>query len=251
MEDNLQTNPAIQPEVGQTNPEIQPSQTQEAHSEHKPTPQESFQELRMRLEQTERERNEAVGFVRQLEQYAMQQQQQQAYQQPQQPEPAATSYDDDDIIEGRHLKAEFTTLKRELQEQKRHAEEARRIAEMNMIESKLRNKYSDFDSVMTYDNVNKLRELKPEIAASLHQTQDLYNKAAATYTILKEMGIARSSAPYQQDQQRAQHNLEKPKPASSLAATSTLTHASAFSDRLTEERKQQIWQQMQENARRR
>lgn len=184
---------------------------------------------------------------------AYQQQQAQQYQQqPVEPEPTPVSYDDDDIIEGRHLKAEFNSLKRELQEYKKNTEESRRIAESNAIENKLRSKYNDFDNVVTYENIQKLRELKPEIAASLHQTQDLYSKAAATYTILKDLGIARSSAPYQQDQQRAQTNLNKPKPAESLNAASPLSHASDFAGgNLTEERKRQIYEQMVANARRR
>lgn len=252
MEDNLHVNPEIQPEVGQTYPEIQPSSGQNLHQEtqndHKPTPQESFQELRMRAEQAERERNEALGFIRQIEQLALQQQQQQATPQT---EPQI-SYDDDDIIEGRHLKAEFSNLKKELQEQRRQMEESRRYAEVNSIENKLRTKYNDFDSVVTHENIQRLRELKPEVAASLHQTQDLFSKAAATYTILKDLGIARTTTVPHEELQKAQNNLNKPKTASSLAATSPLSHASAFgSGDLTEDRKRQIWDQMQQNARRR
>jgi hypothetical protein len=257
MEENLNTNLEVQPRTEQVNSEIQPSDDQnlqkETQIEHKPTPQESFQELRQRVEQAEKERNEAVGFIRQLEQIAYQQQQ---AQQPQyiQPEPevVSPSYDDDDIIEGRHLKAEFSSLKKELQEYKKQTEESRRIAESNAIENRLRTKYNDFDSVVTYENIQKLRELKPEIAASLHQTQDLYSKAAATYTILKDLGIARSPVAYQADHQRAQENLNKPKAVSSIGTTSALSHASDFaSGPLTEDRKRQIYEQMLANSRRR
>lgn len=259
MEDTLHTNPAEQPQVVENTPALQPQvenpntnvQQDVEKPDHRPTPQESFSELRQRAEQAERERNEAIGILRQLEQMAYQQQNQQQYQQPE-PEPAQVSYDDDDIIEGRHLKAEFSSIKKELQEYKRNNEEFRRLAESNAIENKLRTKYNDFDSVVTYENIQKLRELKPEIAASLHQTQDLYNKAAATYTILKDMGIGRSTTNYQQDQQKAQANLNKPKPAESLNATSPLSHASDFAGgNLTEERKRQIYEQMVANARRR
>ncbi len=254
MEDNLQYIPEIQPNTGQIDSENQPNVGQNLHqetqSEHKPTPQESFQELRQRAEQAERERNEAIGFIRQLEQMAYQQQQSQqtTMNDRQQEQPA--SYSDDDIIEGRHLKAEFSSLKRELEEQRRYVDEARKVAEVNSVENKLRTKYNDFDSVVTYENIQKLRELKPEIAASLHQTQDLFNKAAATYTILKDLGIARANA-ISDEQIRAQHNLNKPKPTSAIASTSSLTHASAFSENLTEDRKRQIYDQMLQNARRR
>ncbi|CAB4127811.1 hypothetical protein UFOVP97_47 [uncultured Caudovirales phage] len=246
MEENTlqQVNPEIQPEVTQINPENQP---QEVARENSPTPQESFQELRKRAEQAERERNEAVGFIRQLEQYAIQQQQ------PQQPakEDYNPSYADDDLIEGKHLKAEFSALRKELEAQRKQAEESRRMAETNMVESKLRSKFNDFDSIVTHENIQRLRELKPEIAASLHQTQDLYSKAAATYTILKDLGIARAHV-NDVDKNRAQQNLNKPHAATSIASQSPLSHATAFSSgELTDDRKRQIWQQMQDNARRR
>jgi len=256
MEDNLQHISEIQPNTGQIDPENQPSLGQNLHQEtqdvHKPTPQESFQELRQRAEQAERERNEAIGFIRQLEQMAYQQQAQQSSNahDRQQIQEQPSAYSDDDIIEGRHLKAEFSSLKRELEEQRRYVDEARKVAEVNSVENRLRTKYNDFDSVVTYENIQKLRELKPEIAASLHQTQDLFNKAAATYTILKDLGIARSSM-VSDEQIKAQHNLNKPKPTSAIASTSSLTHASAFSENLTEDRKRQIYEQMLQNARRR
>jgi len=255
MEDILQNTPDIQPQTGHDTLDAQPSESQseqnlhqETQREHSPTPQESFQELRKRAEQAERERNEALGFIRQLEQYAIQQQQNQ--QAPVQQEPAySPSYGDDDLIEGKHLKAEFSALKREIQEQKRQAEEARRMAETNSIETRLRSKFNDFDSIVTYENIQKLRELKPEIAASLHQTQDLYNKAAATYTILKDLGIARTRN-YEVDHQRAQQNLNKPKAVNSIAPQTSLSHATEFSGSLTEDRKRQIYEQMLSNARR-
>jgi len=255
MEDQI-INTEIQPHVEQNIPEKQSSeqnlQQETQVDNHKPTPQESFQELRQRAEQAEKERNEAIGFIRQLEQLAYQQQQAQHTNKQPEVEQPPVSYDDDEIIEGRHLKAEFSSLKKELQEYKKHVEESRRITESNAIENRLRAKYNDFDSVVTYENIQKLRELKPEVAASLHQTQDLYSKAAATYTILKDLGISRSSAPYQQDQQRAQANLNKPRSADSLNVASPLSHASDFAGgNLTEDRKRQIYEQMVANARRR
>lgn len=258
MEDNIQSTPEFQPQPDHTNPEIQPSENQNLQQDtqvehHKPTPQESFQELRLRAEQAQRERDEAVGFIRQLEQYAIQQQQQQ--QRQPEPEPARVSYDDDDIIEGRHIKPELTAIKKELQQYRQQVEESRRLSEINALENRLRTQYNDFDTVVTKENILRLRELKPEIAESLHQTQDPYYKAAATYTLLKDLGIARAQPAYTDDHQKAQNNLNKPKNVAAIASQSSntpLSHASAFSSGdLTEDRKRQIWNQMQENARRR
>jgi hypothetical protein len=256
MEENLNTNPAIQPQDGQNNSEKQPSEQnlqQGTQVEHKTTPQESFQELRHRAEQAERERNEAIGFIQRLEHHALQQQQLQ--QQKPEPEPEPISYDDDDIIEGRHIKPELAAIRKELQEHRRYAEEARRIAQTNSMENAIRSKYNDFDSVVTRENVEKLRALKPELAESLHRTPDDYNKAVAVYTILKDLGIARSNVSYNEDHIKAQNNLSKPRTSATLASqtgTTSLSHASAFTDgKLTAERKDQIYKTMLANAKQR
>ena len=206
----------------------------------KPTPQESFQEIRSRADKLQRERDEALLTLQRIEQYALQQQQQ--AKQPE-PEPAPAEYDDDDYIEGKQFKNEINYLKRELNQFKQQAQST-------SVEQQLRNKYNDFDKVMTYENIAKLRELRPEIASSLHQSSDLYNKAAATYTILKELGIHQENT-YHPERERAELNTSKPQASSSLKKTeSALSHASEFSgSRLDESRKKEIWQQMQKNLR--
>lgn len=247
MEDTLNTTLENQPQVEQSTVENQPQ-------EHKPTPQESFQELRQRAEQAERERNEAVGFIKRLEHHAMLQQQQLQQQKPE-PVPEPIPYDDDDIIEGRHIKHEFAAIKKELQEQRRYAEEARRRDDENRMANAIRAKYNDFDSVVTKENVEKLVAIKPELAESLHQTPDGYNKAVAVYTILKDLGIARSNVNYNEDHIKAQNNINKPRASSTLASqnsTSSLSNVSAFNNgALTKERKDQIYQTMLKNAKQR
>jgi hypothetical protein len=205
----------------------------------KPTPQESFSEMRAKADKLQRERDEALLTLRRIEEYALQQQQQ-----AKQPEPTPEpEYEDDDYIEGKQFKSEINYLKRELNQFKQQQQST-------SIEQQLRSKYSDFDKVMTYENISKLRELRPEIASSLHQSADLYNKAAATYTILKEMGIHQENT-YDPEKERVANNFNKPQMASSLKKTeSALTHASEFSgSRLNEDRKKEIWAQMQRNLR--
>lgn len=212
----------------------------ESGSVAKPTPQESFQEIRSKAEKLQRERDEAVATLRRIEEYALQQQQQVKQPEPE-PEP---EYDDDDYIEGKQFKNEINYLKRELNQFKQQAQSS-------SIEQQLRSKYNDFDKVMTYENIAKLRELKPEIAQALHQSPDLYNKAASTYTILKEMGIHQENT-YEPERERAQQNFSKPQTAAALKKTeSALSHASEFAgSRLDEKRKKEIWTQMQSNLRR-
>ena len=205
---------------------------------NKPTAQESFQAIRSRADKLQKERDEAIQTIRRIEEYALQQQQ------VKQPEPAPEpEYEDDDYIEGKHFKSEINSLKKELNAFKQQHQS-------NSIEAQLRNKYNDFEKVMTYENIAKLRELRPEIASTLHQSTDLYNKAAATYTILKEMGIHQDNT-YYPEKERVEQNIMKPRVASSLQKTeSALTHVSEFSNgSLSENRKKEIWATMQRNAR--
>ncbi len=213
---------------------------QRTETSNKPSAQESFQEIRAKAEKLQKERDEALLTLRRIEEYALQQQQQsQVVKQPE-PEP---EYDDDDYVEGKHFKNEISYLKKELNTFKQQQQSS-------SIEMQLRNKYNDFDKVMTYENIAKLRELRPEIASSLHQSQDLYNKAAATYTILKELGIHQENT-YNPERERADQNYNKPRNASSLQKTeSALTHASEFSgNQLSESRKKEIYAQMLKNSR--
>lgn len=228
-----------QQDVQATQNQSTPEDIRGPESVAKPTPQESFQEIRAKADKFQKERDEALMTLQRIEQYALQQQQQ-AKQPEQEPVP---EYDDDDYIEGKQFKSEINYLKRELNQFKQQAQST-------SIEQQLRNKYNDFDKVMTYDNIAKLRELRPEIASSLHQSSDLYNKAAATYTILKELGIHQENT-YEPERERAVNNTNKPQTASSLKKTeSALSHASEFSgSRLDESRKKEIWQQMQKNLR--
>ena len=72
----------------------------------KPTPQESFQEIRSRADKLQKERDEALLTLQRIEQYALQQQQQTKQPEPEpSPEP-----DDDDYIEGKQFKSEINYL---------------------------------------------------------------------------------------------------------------------------------------------
>lgn len=248
MSDNLHTGDlwGDTPQPASTVPEQpvqQPVETQaNEQSETAPTPQESFKEIRAKADKLQKERDEALLTLRRIEEYALQQQQnQQQYQKPEPvPEP---DLDDDDYVEAKHFKSKISHLEKQLNQFQQQQQSS-------SIEMQLRSKYPDFDKVMTYDNIAKLRESRPEIAQALHQSNDLYNKAASTYTILKEMGIHKEDI-YEPERERAQQNFNKPQTASSLKKTeSALSHAAEFSgSRLTEDRKKEIWLQMQRNLR--
>lgn len=253
-EEHVDPNHPIYPEQ-----EESPVQEESQEKEVKPTPQESFQEMRQRNDKLQKERDEAVGTLKQIEEYTLQQQRQYQQQQQQQqqyeapPVPDFPEYSDDDIIEGRHLKSEINRIKQEVSKYKKDQDQWLAVQRENSIAASLRSQHSDFDKVMTYENIKKLRELKPEIATALHQTPDIYVKASSTYTILKEMGIYKEDQVHP-DHQRAQINSMKPRPVASVSpqrGDSPLSHANAFSADLTETDKRKIYNDMVANSRRR
>lgn len=217
----------------------------------KPTPQQSFQEMRLKNEQLQRERDDALRILRQVEEYANQQQQQMNA--PKQEEVYKSDYDDDDIVEGRHLKNEIGAIKKEFSNYKQKHEQFLAQQQQQFIESQLKSKYADFDKVVTYENCVKLRELKPEIASTLNQSTDVYNKASATYTLLKELGIYQEDT-INPDIQKAQQNSLKPKGIASVSpqrGDSPLSHANAFAGELSESDRRKIYANMVANAKRR
>lgn len=232
----------------ESTPEIQPQEEQIIPV--KPTPQQSFQEMRHKNEQLQRERDDALRVLRQVEEFATKQQQSIPQKQE---EVYAPDYDDDDIVEGRHLKNEIGAIKKEFSTYKQKHEQWLAQQQQQAVENQLRAKYSDFEKVVTYENCVKLAQLKPEIASTLHQSTDVYNKASATYTLLKELGIYQDDT-ISPDIQKAQQNAIKPKGIASVTpqrGDSPLTHASAFAGELSEADRKKIYASMVANAKRR
>src|SRR5258706_4604129 len=118
MADNLHTGDlwgdAPQPASTVPEPQVEPTETNNAapaaQLETKPTPQESFSEMRAKTDKLQRERDEALQTLQRIEQYAFQQQQQ-----PRQPAPEPEpDLDDDDYVEARHFKSKISNLEKQL-----------------------------------------------------------------------------------------------------------------------------------------
>lgn len=223
------------------------------------TPQaKSWRELRekaKRGEKAEKERDEALRTLQYIEQEALRYQQQQLQQQqakqPVQPEEDDFDIADDDLVEGKHLKRlverrvdrKFKKLEETIQKQQKYTRET-------AVESQLRRKYDDLDQVLTHDNIAALRELEPEISASLATVTDLKTQAISTYKIIKKMGIYKPDH-YAADRNTAQRNVNKPRSLHSVGpqqGNSPLSQANAFANGLTPELKRKLYKEMQEKA---
>lgn len=214
MNDTMETLENLpQEEVQQEQPIEQVEQQQEEPSKRN---DDNIRALRESKQQAERERDE---YLKRLQEYES------AKEQPKQ---ERSAYNDDDLIEGRHLK-----------ELEARLDEQRRVLEGATIEARVKAQYPDFDKIVNNDSINRLRQTHPELAATIASSSDLYNKAASAYTLIKQMGFDGST---QAQTESVQSNVSKPRP--NTQSTSPLTQANAFSNGLTDDLKRQLYKEM-------
>lgn len=200
----------------------------------------NMRRLREKAERVERERDELARRLQEAESKS----------QP----PAARDDDDiniapDELAEGKHLSKVAQKIKRLETELKQY----RQQSTAETAEARLKSQYSDFDKVVSRDNVEALREAYPEIAESIHANPDIYKRAVSAYTIIKKMGIYQDEQQFAEDRALVQKNAAKPKPMASLSpqqGDSPLSQANAFANGLTAELKAQLWKQNMEARKR-
>ena len=200
--------------------------------EETPTPkqksneQKNFAALRQKAEKAEYERDLALQRLQELERKSE--------------ESDDINLDNEDFAEGKHLRKmqnsnarEFKKLKEELQTYKKQADHA-------ATEARIKTTYHDFDDIVNVDNLNALRESHPALATTIQSAPDLYSQAVTAYTMIKNLGIVPDKQQVN-DKQRANNNLYKPRPATSVSpqqGDNPLTRANAFADGLTDELKE-------------
>jgi len=149
--------------------------------------------------------------------------------------------DPDSLVEGKHISKVTSKIKK--LEQKLAEQEYR--ASQNQTEMAIKAKYPDFDSVVSAKNIEALNLVYPEIANSLAQSPDLYNKACAAYTLIKKFGINMDNK-FEAEEAKISKNTAKPRASAGKASSSPLTHASSFSDVSSEEQRAAIYKEMLE-----
>ena len=147
--------------------------------------------------------------------------------------------DDDDIVEGRVIK--------KLSKQIRDLESAHHKERLSVIPERLSNKFSDFDQVVTQENVKKLEQSEPELYASITSGNDLYAKGVSVYKTLKAMGIVPPEN-YQSQKDKVQANQTRPVSAQAIRGQGALSEANIFAKGLTPELKKQLQKEMTEAA---
>jgi len=217
-----------QTETSQPQSEETPIQSQEQYEQD--IRDRNFLALRDKAERAERERDEALRYIQQVQ---MQQQHQMPVDEDQNLAP-------DDLTEKRYVDKKFNDIKNQLKQYEQYT-----------IESRIRSQFTDFDSVVTPETIENLKNAYPEIAQSLHATPDLYNKAVSTYNIIKRFGIAKPHNPQSEyEKSLLQRNASKPRATNSVSpqqGETPLNKANEWANGvLTPERKAQLYREMME-----
>lgn len=195
--------------------------------------QKNFKAMREKAERAERERDEALRRLREIEASSKQSV----------PTDDEFQMGPDELAEGKHLNKvsqEVKRLKGELNEYKRKSS-------IETTEARIRAEYPDFDKVVSRDNIESLNNNYPELAHTLSASDDLYKTARAAYTLIRKLGISPDVNSYDMDKELAQRNVSKPRPLTSVSpqqGDSALSRANAFANGFTDEVKEAMRKEM-------
>jgi hypothetical protein len=199
--------------VDQEQPEEQveqPEQVEETNYQAAPqsNKEENFRRLREKAERAERERDQAMSLLRQQEQQRLYNEQllNQQRNQPQEP-----TVDPDDYAQVNYVNRMIENKTRQM-ETRQQEQEQKFYAQM--VETRVKTQYRDFDEVVSAENIAMLRELEPAYASSLAANPDLFMKAEGAYKLIKQLGIHKESTTQAIARDRVAQNSGKPRPAS-------------------------------------
>lgn len=150
------------------------------------------------------------------------------------------SIDDDDLVDGKTVKKLYNELK-ELKKFRTSYESEKQAS----IPDRLKTKYSDFEQVVTKENIDKLKQIEPEMYSSITSGSDLYTKGVSAYKTLKAMGIVKEDH-YKSQKEQVHQNHSKPVSTQAIRGQGALSEANMFARGLTPELKKQLQAEMQD-----
>lgn len=155
---------------------------------------------------------------------------------------------DDTYIEGKHLKKYVRNLKQELKNTRKQFEEYNQQNALTQAEIRLKSQFTDFDAVVSQENLKKLEMQKPALFRTILANADVYDKGYAAYELIKHSGIIEDQ--YSDLEKRVEDNRMKPRSAANAApqaGDTPLTRVGDYDRRiLSEERKEQLRRQVKE-----
>ena len=132
-------------------------------------------------------------------------------------------------------RAASESVRSQIEEFKREMEEAKAQEEFAKT-------YSDFPSVVTTENVNKLRAVKPQLARALSMIGSETHQAVAAYEAIKSYVLTEEQK--SEEQKRIEQNSYTPKSVNAAAGSSPLAKVSQFDEGLTPELQKAYYQEM-------
>lgn len=147
---------------------------------------------------------------------------------------------DDDIVsvaQARKMAAKFA---------RQAAEEVLREREASTVDERLQFKYPDFMSTVTKENIELLKETKPQLAKSLLKfADDPFQQSELAYEYIKTFVPQRDES-MNKDKKKALENAKKPVSVQSVGKTSAIGQVHQFENGLTPELKSQLYKEMQQ-----
>lgn len=204
-------------------------------------PKESFRELRQKATRMEHERDEALRRLQERENSKVSQAQAEddSYK--------GLSLADDEIMEGKHGKELFKTVKRLEQELNQYKQQVTTTTD----KQRLQRDFPDFEKVVNDEMLKDLRAIDPDSWEVLNNSSaSLYSTGKMAYNAIKAAGLVTNDTPrFIQDRLTAQKNANKPRPLTSISAQqgdSPMSRANAFASGLTDDLKKQLLKEMME-----
>jgi hypothetical protein len=147
---------------------------------------------------------------------------------------------DDDIVTAKQARSLAQKMAKQV------AEETIRQREASTVEERVKSRFSDYDDVVTMENIETLKQEDPELAQSLYAlAQDPYAQAVAAYKMLKKTGIG-NMAKTQPQKAKAIENSKKPVSVQSVTKSSAIGNVHNFENGITPELKDQLYKEMRE-----
>ena len=244
------TQPAVEHQEPSSMPveESLPEAPEEVSEEAQAAPQtndreENFKNLRERTQKAERERDELLKYVQDLQKQTTNNTTSKQLDKVEE-QIEELNINPEDLAEGKHLQMLYKKIK-QLETQLHTSEKESRLSAAEM---KIKRDFPDFEKVASYENLQKLREVDSDLADAILATKDTYKQHALAYKMVKQFGIYREDN-YVKEKEIAQKNHAKPRPLNSISpqqGESPLSHANAFANGLTEELKSQLAREMYE-----
>lgn len=197
----------------------------------------SFREIRTKLEKTQKERDELYHYIKNIEAKNS------ANTTSDNVSDEDFALDPDALAEGKHL----NKVKNEVKNLKKQLQEFKKISEETIAESKLRSKYSDFDQVVSEQNIMFLKDKHPDLWNTIASSNNLYNQGLSAYMFIKSINPGPSQS--DEDKLTMQKNISKPRSMTSISpqrGSSPLSQANVFEKGLTPQLKDQLWKEMQD-----